>query len=100
MTFVKHFEENVFWPRPLVIVLRPPSNGIKSHAAEDISLNFDPFELKIGQSVYLTKFYGTSVGFFSLATVAMVTAKKTFFLVTMATVAKEQNSHTHCIELY
>ena len=33
-----------------------------------------------------------SEGFFSLATVTMVTAKKLFFLVTMATVAKEQNS--------
>ena len=99
MTFGEHFEKKNFWPRPLVTVYGPPSNGTKSHAAEKISRNIDPFELKIGQSVYLSKFYAMSVGIFFLSNGCYGNGKKLFFLVTMATVAKEQNSHTHCTEL-
>ena len=78
-------------------MFRPPSNRTKSHAAEDISLNFDPFGLKIGQSVYLTKFYATSVGIVFLSNSCYGNGKKLFFLVTMATVAKEKNRHTQII---
>ena len=49
--------------------------------------------------MYLSKFYAMTVGNFFLSNGCYGNQGKHVFDVSMATVAKEKNSHTHCIEL-
>ena len=98
-SFEEIFEKKNFGHLPLVTRVPSPSNRSKTHSAEYCGRSLYPFTPIFGQKVYLSKIYVLGVGIFLLSNGCygnLVTSRN---LVTIATVAKEVNSHTQNIVL-